>query len=335
MLKGKATFVGGTTASQGIVKSQLDDVQGNVDTVQSNLNTHTENTDIHITTADKNAIAGKLDKIGGTMTGDLYVDGDQANSAQNGGLFISKYDGNYSGRIGNAWGDMLLEALQGNFNMRAKGPVPMRLYANAVTNRVPFNFNEERDSKAWVGLYADYNGTTYRRRGTNSAILEFNENEFYIATDIAPTSTFTPTKRIVLKNDGKVEVPGTLEVGGSVRGVSLYENGVRVATTNNTVNLTTAQTVSGLKTFNAPANIAGTEQATTKFMTSNGGSNNRQRRSEQWHQCWRFDQVDGTERLKFRGSATAGAMVWSQPENGSQLLMDLKESEWNCKTINF
>ena len=60
--EGKATFVGGTSANQGIVKSQLDAVQGNVDTVQSNLNTHTENTDIHVTTADKNLWNNKVNK---------------------------------------------------------------------------------------------------------------------------------------------------------------------------------------------------------------------------------------------------------------------------------
>ena len=42
----------------------------------------------------------------------------------------------------------------------------------------------------------------------------------------------------------------------------------------------------------------------------------------------RLDQVDGTCRLRFRSSATAGAMVWEQPESGSAVYMDVS-------TVNF
>ena len=37
----------------------------------------------------------------------------------------------------------------------------------------------------------------------------------------------------------------------------------------------------------------------------------------------RFQQVEGTDRLIFRGSSSPGAMVWSQPEANAQLLIDI------------
>lgn len=42
----------------------------------------------------------------------------------------------------------------------------------------------------------------------------------------------------------------------------------------------------------------------------------------------RLDQVEGTPRLYFRASATAGAIVWNQPETNSQLYFDVN-------TVNF
>lgn len=38
---------------------------------------------------------------------------------------------------------------------------------------------------------------------------------------------------------------------------------------------------------------------------------------------FKFQQVSGTDRLLFRGSATPGAIVWSQPEVGAKLYMDI------------
>lgn len=37
----------------------------------------------------------------------------------------------------------------------------------------------------------------------------------------------------------------------------------------------------------------------------------------------RFQQVEGTDRLIFRGSSAVGAMVWSQPEASAQLIIDI------------
>ena len=97
----------------------------------------------------------------------------------------------------------------------------------------------------------------------------------------------------------------------------------------------TAQTITGVKTFNAPANVAGTEQHTAKFKTSNGGAIIFGKEAANSGTMLRFDQADGTCRLRFRASATAGAMVWEQPEQGAQLYIDLGKEGVDKKRITF
>ena len=92
------------------------------------------------------------------------------------------------------------------------------------------------------------------------------------------------------------------------------------------VKLTTDQTISGIKTFNAPTNVSGSETITTKFKTSNGGSITIGKEGQNSGTMLRFDQVDGTCRLRFRSSATAGAVVWSQPEKNAVLYFDMGNS---------
>ena len=91
----------------------------------------------------------------------------------------------------------------------------------------------------------------------------------------------------------------------------------------NLVTTDTDQTISGIKTFNAPTNVSGSETTTTKFKTSNGGSITIGKEGQNSGTMLRFDQVDGTCRLRFRGSATAGAMVWEQPEKNAVLYFDM------------
>ena len=95
---------------------------------------------------------------------------------------------------------------------------------------------------------------------------------------------------------------------------------------NNRVTLDTAQTITGIKTFNAPANVDKTEQITAKFKTSNGGSIIFGKEGPNSGTMIRLDQADGTPRLRFRSSATAGAMVWEQPEANAALYIDLGNS---------
>ena len=82
-------------------------------------------------------------------------------------------------------------------------------------------------------------------------------------------------------------------------------------------------TFSGVQTVNAPANISGSEQATAKYKTANGGSITFGKDGANSGTMIRLDQKDGTCRLRFRSSATAGAMVWEQPEQGANLYIDL------------
>ena len=94
----------------------------------------------------------------------------------------------------------------------------------------------------------------------------------------------------------------------------------------NLVTTDTDQTISGIKTFNAPTDVSGKETTTTKFKTSNGGSITIGKEGQNSGTMLRFDQVDGTCRLRFRSSATAGAVVWSQPEKNAVLYFDMGKS---------
>lgn len=95
----------------------------------------------------------------------------------------------------------------------------------------------------------------------------------------------------------------------------------------NYVTIDTAQTITGIKTFNAPTDVSGKETITTKFKTSNGGSITIGKEGQNSGTMLRFDQVDGTCRLRFRSSATAGAVVWSQPEKNAVLYFDMGNSK--------
>ena len=109
----------------------------------------------------------------------------------------------------------------------------------------------------------------------------------------------------------------------------LYSNSQKVATLGdltNYVTIDTAQTITGIKTFNAPTDVSGKETITTKFETSNGGALIIGKEGQNSGTMLRFDQVDGTCRLRFRASATAGAMVWEQPEENASLYFDMGNS---------
>lgn len=88
-------------------------------------------------------------------------------------------------------------------------------------------------------------------------------------------------------------------------------------------NLSGGNTFSDLQTINAPTNVSGSEQTTMKVKTSNGGAIIFGKEGANSGTMMRLDQTDGTCRLRFRSSATAGAMVWEQPESGAQLYVDL------------
>ena len=76
----------------------------------------------------------------------------------------------------------------------------------------------------------------------------------------------------------------------------------------NYVTTNTNQTITGLKTFNAPTSASG-EQATATFKTANGGQIIFGKEGSNSGSMIALDQVAGTRRLNFRASATPGAIV--------------------------
>lgn len=120
----------------------------------------------------------------------------------------------------------------------------------------------------------------------------------------------------------------------------VYENplGEEIATMSdlsNKANLSGGNTFSGLQTINAPTDVSGSEQATMKVKTSNGGAIIFGKEGANSGTMIRLDQADGTCRLRFRSSATAGAMVWEQPEQGAQLYVDLGKDGSDKHRVTF
>lgn len=107
--------------------------------------------------------------------------------------------------------------------------------------------------------------------------------------------------------------------------------------------LTGSLTVNGESTFNSKATFqntdytSGVENQVVKYRFKTG--------SNQYGAIYfgkegpnngamiRLDQVEGTARLYFRASSTAGAIVWNQPESSSQLYFDV--SKINFRTAGY
>ena len=77
------------------------------------------------------------------------------------------------------------------------------------------------------------------------------------------------------------------------------------------------------------------ETASMKIKTSNGGAIIFGKEGPNSGTMIRLDQADGTCRLRFRASTTAGAMVWEQPEKNAALHMDLGDSTGAAKRVSF
>ena len=91
----------------------------------------------------------------------------------------------------------------------------------------------------------------------------------------------------------------------------------------------------GYATTNAPTDVPLTETVTAKFKTSNGGSITFGKEGPNSGTMMRLDQEDGTTRLLFRSSATKGAMVWEQPEEGAELYVDLGKKGNDYRRVTF
>lgn len=123
-------------------------------------------------------------------------------------------------------------------------------------------------------------------------------------------------------------------VNGIAKKATADKNGNDITTKYVTVD--TEQTITGLKTYNAPKNSSGVEQATVKFKTANGGQIIFGKEGPNSGSMIALDQVAGTRRLNFRASATPGAIVWSQPEANSSLYYDVTNVYFRgCSAVTF
>lgn len=176
----------------------------------------------------------------------------------------------------------------------------------------------------------------------------YNSNDLALKSDIPTTYAGSSTAGGAATSAEKLATARTIGLSGDVNGSASFDGSgnVTISTTvaddshnhiisnidnlqstlDNKVTLNTAQTITGIKTFNAPANVANTEQATTKFKTANGGSITFGKEGANSGTMIRLDQTDGTCRLRFRSSTAPGAMVWEQPEANAALYIDLGNS---------
>ncbi len=143
------------------------------------------------------------------------------------------------------------------------------------------------------------------------------------------------------KNTGTV-TSVSVKINGVVKGTVTGSGTIDLGTyltshqsLSNYVTLNTAQTIMGVKTFNAPASASG-EQATATFKTANGGQIIFGKEGPNSGTMIALDQVAGTRRLNLRASATPGAIVWSQPESNSSLYYDVTNVYFReCTYVSF
>ena len=95
--------------------------------------------------------------------------------------------------------------------------------------------------------------------------------------------------------------------------------------------------VNGVSTFQNTSYTSGVENQVVKYRFKTGSSQYGAiyfgKEGPNNGAMIRLDQVEGTARLYFRASSTAGAIVWNQPESGSQLFFDV--SKVNFRTAGY
>ena len=147
-----------------------------------------------------------------------------------------------------------------------------------------------------------------------------------ISSEMTPDCVSISNGKIKLNTSGIVSDGETFTFDGNPGSVATSVDLKNYQKKGNYVTTDTAQTITGRKTFNSPANVNGQEVATAIFKTSNGGQLVIGKEGPNSGTMLRFDQTAGTTRLQFRASATPGAMVWTQPEKGAKLYFDLTNS---------
>lgn len=177
--------------------------------------------------------------------------------------------------------------------------------------------------------------------GTFKGNVTFSSGQAHLRTDLIKSAD--DSKWIAEFTSAGLEIGGSgtpLRFYSSTRPVIANQNKELAYTSDipdisGKANLSGGNTFSGLQTVNAPTNSSGTEQATAKFKTANGGSITFGKEGSNSGTMIRLDQKDGTCRLRFRSSSTAGAMVWEQPEQGASLFIDLGKSGADYHRIAF
>ena len=147
-----------------------------------------------------------------------------------------------------------------------------------------------------------------------------------VSSEMTPDYVSVSNGKIKLNSSGIVSDLGTFTFDGNPGSVATSADLKNYQKKGKYVTTDTAQTITGMKTFNSPANVNGQEVATAIFKTSNGGRLIIGKEGPNSGTMLRFDQTEGTTRLQFRASATPGAMVWTQPEKGATLYFDLTNS---------
>ena len=147
-----------------------------------------------------------------------------------------------------------------------------------------------------------------------------------VSSKMTPDYVSISNGKIVINSSGIKSDAGTFTFDGNPGSVATSADLKNYQKKGNYVTIDTAQTITGRKTFNSPANVNGQEVATAIFKTSNGGQLVIGKEGPNSGTMLRFDQTAGTTRLQFRASATPGAMVWTQPEKGAKLYFDLTNS---------
>lgn len=131
----------------------------------------------------------------------------------------------------------------------------------------------------------------------------------------------------------KLHVAGTTNItGDTTLGNALNVTGV--TTLGSTLDVTGATTLNSTLHVAGATDVAGQETLSTKINTSNGGAIVFGKEGPNSGTMIRLDQTDGTTRLRFRASASAGAMVWEQPEANARLYMDFGNASGTIYRIN-
>lgn len=160
---------------------------------------------------------------------------------------------------------------------------------------------------------------------TSDALSDKQDQITGAATTITDDN-LTASRALVSDANGKVAVSSVTStelgyINGITSDVQTQLNSKAIDS--DVVHKTGDESIFGVKTFEAPKKVVNVEQTTTKFNTSNGGAVIVGKEGANNGTMLRFDQVDGTPRLRFRASAATGAMIWEQPEHGAKLYIDL------------